>query len=286
MKKIFIIIFALISSAALAQSIHRPALDWGITVADIYATDSIQGASGTFTAALRAAGATFFSVPNDATFDSIATLENGIIKRTAAALFCLKADTATDGGAAAYYTTRIALATKVLKSDSTANKGYYPYYGATVALAAKAPLASPTFTGKATTPALHFNDSISTGVGGVIKIGGIQLSNNGGGLTTAASIYTTESIVAAGRIFLDSLGIYGSSKNEAAWIPYFLRDTTGHANAVWNADNIGTIDADSVTVKRVIISDTLQGLVLYSAAGVKYRLRVTDSGNLTLVVVP
>ena len=46
------------------------------------------------------------------------------------------------------------------------------------------------------------------------------------------------------------------------------------------------VTADSLQVKRVLISDTLQGLVLKNSTGTKYRLRVSPTGVLTLIAVP
>jgi hypothetical protein len=82
MKKILTLIFTVISLTMFSQSVNRPALDWGVTVADISVSDSIKANTGTFLGALRAAGATFFDLPDDATVDSLVTAEDGILKRT------------------------------------------------------------------------------------------------------------------------------------------------------------------------------------------------------------
>ena len=63
------------------------------------------------------------------------------------------------------------------------------------------------------------------------------------------------------------------------------RDTTG-ATAKINLTNIKLATADSARMNRIVISDTLQGLVLYTSAGVKYRLRVSPTGVLSVVAVP
>jgi len=63
------------------------------------------------------------------------------------------------------------------------------------------------------------------------------------------------------------------------------RDTTG-STAKANLAAIKLATTDSIHVNRVVVSDTLQGLVLTNSAGTKYRLRVSPTGVLTLVAVP
>jgi len=63
------------------------------------------------------------------------------------------------------------------------------------------------------------------------------------------------------------------------------RDTTGTTAKV-NITNVKLATADSARMNRIVISDTLQGLVLYTSAGVKYRLRVSPTGVLTAIAVP
>lgn len=48
----------------------------------------------------------------------------------------------------------------------------------------------------------------------------------------------------------------------------------------------GKIYADSLSTKRILVSDTLQGLVIYTSTGTKYRLRVSPTGVLSIVAVP
>lgn len=48
----------------------------------------------------------------------------------------------------------------------------------------------------------------------------------------------------------------------------------------------GKLMVDSTKVKRILVTDTLQGVVLYNRAGVKYRLRVSPTGVLTCIAVP
>ena len=48
----------------------------------------------------------------------------------------------------------------------------------------------------------------------------------------------------------------------------------------------GKVYADSLSTKRIIVSDTLQGLVITNSAGTKYRLRVSPTGVLSIVAVP
>ena len=83
MKKILIFtLFILIGLSGFSQ-VKRPTLDWGITVADITATDSINAATLTATANVRGLTLTLFGLSNDATADSVLTLEGGVVKKTA-----------------------------------------------------------------------------------------------------------------------------------------------------------------------------------------------------------
>jgi hypothetical protein len=63
------------------------------------------------------------------------------------------------------------------------------------------------------------------------------------------------------------------------------RDTTG-TDAKINLKAVKLATADSSHMNRVVVSDTLQGVVLFTSEGARYRLRVSPTGVLTAVVVP
>ena len=68
-------------------------------------------------------------------------------------------------------------------------------------------------------------------------------------------------------------------------VAVLVRDTVA-TTAKLVIQNVRLESPDSIHANRVVISDTLQGLVLKNSAGTKYRLRVSPTGVLTLVAVP
>ena len=125
-------------------------------------------------------------------------------------------------------------------------------------------------------------------------------------LATSSATPTFTSVTAAGVTATTTLTLPGTTNT--------VVKTTGNANSVSFAHSVratdtissatvsgttrllvgtlhltasgGKVAADSVMIKRVLVTDTLQGLVLTNSAGTRYRLRVSPTGLLTLVVVP
>jgi len=64
---------------------------------------------------------------------------------------------------------------------------------------------------------------------------------------------------------------------------YFTSVNLGTINVTSSS---GKLSADSASLKRLLISDTIQGIVLKNRSGVKYRLRVSPTGVLTAIAVP
>jgi len=172
----------------------------------------------------------------------------------------------------------------------------------------------------------YADDSISLPLAGIFKLGGHQLSwNNQYYLQLNHGLILDENLVVADESFLQGLVKFDSNlmiQKKYYLAPYYLafaledtvgiemkiklqnlsdiaiqnkagngqvtvmaRDTTPSTAKV-NISNVNLATIDSTRVNRVIISDTLQGLVLYTSTGVKYRLRVSPTGVLSIVAVP
>ena len=65
-----------------------------------------------------------------------------------------------------------------------------------------------------------------------------------------------------------------------------VTDTMNMVDVVDSSYYSAIVRADSAYMNRIVVSDTLQGVVLYNSAGVKYRIRVSPTGVLTAVAVP
>ena len=162
----------------------------------------------------------------------------------------------------------------------------------------------------------------NTAIAGTLPVSGATITLLGGNTLAKTATNANSTTINHSLVVTDSLTapkFYGTAASVATTLTLpgttnTVTKTTGNANSVSFAHSVratdtiasatvagttrvlvgtipltastGKVAADSLSAKRVVISDTLQGLVLYSAAGTKYRLRVTASGNLTLVVVP
>ncbi|MCK9220206.1 MAG: hypothetical protein M0P47_09180 [Bacteroidales bacterium] len=223
MKKILIVLFSLWSVCGFCQHVIRPSLDWGVSVSDITATDSIKAVTGTFSDAIRGSGITIFSMPDDVTADSIVHYENGVLKRI---LFSTLIDT-----------TNI-----VFWYDTIPGGKVISRYGAGLLLALRAPLASPTFTGSVVVS----NVSSLTNSGTTYLDSTVYFGDDGSTKDWKVLIQQQVGNPHGRAVFKNLADVYLQDKAGTGDVQIIQRDTTS-SEVVANLLNIGTVST-TVTV--------------------------------------